>query len=76
MATYSVDVYNINQKLGSGTASSTLSTITSYTGTAPGKKFVQVTVISGGSNVGKTYTAYVVTDGGATLTMNCPCNYN
>lgn len=76
MATYTVDVYRNGQKLGSGTASSTLATIASYSGTAPGKDFLQVTVISGGNNVGKTYTAFTVTDGGATLTMNCPCNYN
>ncbi len=77
MATYTVDVYRNSQKLGSGTASSTLATITSYTGTAPGvHTFLQVTVMVGGSNVGSTYTAYVVTDGGATLTLNEPCDYN
>jgi hypothetical protein len=70
---YNVDVYKGVTKLGSGSATNGLFTITSFTATAsrvtgPGRN-VQVTATSG-NNVGATQQMRCITDGGATLTMN------
>jgi hypothetical protein len=84
MATYTVDIYRAGIKLGSGTATGGSASISSYTAFNPGlgsdvartlPKFatprsqVEVTVTQAGTKAGMTFNTRIVTDGGATLTL-------
>ena len=70
---YNVDVYKGVNKLGSGSMSNGVNTITSYTANAGrvvgSGRNVMVTATSG-NNIGATVAVQVVTDGGSTLTLN------
>lgn len=70
---YNVDVYKGVNKLGSGSMSNGVNTITSYSANAArtvgSGRNVQVTATSG-NNIGATQALRVVTDGGATLTLS------
>lgn len=76
MATASVGVYKDGILLGTGTADTATSTITSYSGTAPGNgRNVQVQNRAA-LNLGRSYNVRVLSgSGGATLTVNAPFPY-
>ncbi len=70
MATCSV--YKIPNLLGTGSITNGATSITSYTGIAPGTgRNVQV-MITSSTDAGKVYPARVTTDGGSTLTIGQP----
>jgi hypothetical protein len=76
MSTASVDVYKNGIKLGSGTADTAASTITSYSGTAPNNgRNVQVVNLAT-PNLGASYNVQVLSGSGtATLTVTAPFPY-
>lgn len=76
MATYAVDIYKNNLKLGAGTANDAAATIVSYSGTAPvdGRNIRVVRTAS--TNAGNSYPARVLSGSGtSTLTLNCKCDF-
>jgi hypothetical protein len=76
MSTASIGLYKDGILLGTGTADTANSTITSYTGTAPGNgRNIQVQN-RGTTNLGRSYNARVISGSGtATLTLNSPLPY-
>lgn len=75
MATATVKVYRTGKYLGTGTGNTATNTIVSYSGEAPGVRRNLSITLTTGTRAGETYKARVVTDGGATLTLNQPMPY-
>lgn len=76
MATASVGLYKNGILLGTGTADTAASTITSYSGTAPGNgRNIQIQNRAT-TNLGRSYNVRVLSGSGtATLTLNAPFPY-
>lgn len=77
--TITVDFYKGCQKLGSGTATAASTSVTSYSAnlsrTLNTGRRVNI-VPTTGNNQGASWPARVVTDGGATITLDNPCPYS
>lgn len=71
-----VDIYKSGIKLGAGSATGGSASVTSYTGTAPGKgRNVTAHITQAGTHAGRHWRTRIVTDGGTTLTLAAACPF-
>lgn len=80
MATLSIDIWKSGIKLGSGTATSSSASVTSWTATSdlPPIKFrnVQIAVTQAGTHNGRNWNTTVLNDNGSgTLTLEDACPF-